>query len=219
MIIIGGFMKYDLHVHSHYSACSMLKAEDILRVAKKIGLNGVVVADHNTIRGGVEAKRANKDRDFEVIPGIEVSTDRGHVLGLYVNKDVRSRDFFKVSEEIRKQGGLVILAHPFRILPHLRAKVKDVNLRKYLDGLECYNGRTSYFSNKHAISIADKYSLSKTGGSDAHFSFEIGRCRTICEGGIANAIRKGRTSLEGSYMSGLPGSILSGLLKMATRRW
>ena len=78
-------MKYDLHIHTHHSACSILKPKTILKIAKKVGLDGIAVADHNTIKGGQEVSKANKDKNFEVIPGIEVSTDRGHVLGLYVN--------------------------------------------------------------------------------------------------------------------------------------
>ncbi|MBW2975507.1 PHP domain-containing protein [Candidatus Woesearchaeota archaeon] len=202
-------MRYDLHVHTHYSACSVLKPKIILKLAKKAGLGGIAVADHNTVRGGLEVKKANKDRDFEVIPSIEVSTDRGHVLGLYVSKEIKSRDFFAVSDKIRKQGGIVILAHPFRLFPHLRAKVKGINLKRYLDAVECNNARTSSFSNKSAIKLADRFSLAKTGGSDSHFSFEIGRSVTVFDGSLRDAIRKRKTRAEGGSVIGLVGSTLS----------
>lgn len=212
-------MRYDLHVHTYNSACSILKPDKLLKVAKKARLDGIGVADHNTIKGGIEVSKANKNRDFEVIPGIEVSTDRGHVLGLYVNEEIKSREFFAVTDEIKKQGGVVILAHPFRLLPHLRSKVKGIDLRKYLDCVECYNARTSYFSNRSAIKLAERFDLAKTGGSDAHFSFEVGRSVTIFDGDLIAAIKKRKTEAAGSNVTGLLGSTFSFFKKHILRRW
>ena len=212
-------MKYDLHIHTYHSVCSILRPRIILKIAKKTRLDGMVVVDHNTCKGGIQLNKLNKDKDLEVIPGIEVSTDRGHVLGLYVNKEIKSREFFTVSDEIKKQGGIVILAHPFRIFPHLRSKVKGIDLRKCLDAVECYNGRTSYFSNRSAIKLADKFNLAKTGGSDAHFAFEIGRSFTLFDGDLRDAIRKRKTRAAGSNVTGLAGSTLSFFKKHILRWW
>ncbi|MEA2038077.1 MAG: PHP domain-containing protein [Nanoarchaeota archaeon] len=211
-------MKYDLHIHTHYSACSILKPKTILKVAKKAGLDGIAVNDHNTIKGGVVVSKENKDKDFEVIPGIELATDRGHLLGLYVNEEIKSRDFFEAVDSIRKQGGLAIIAHPFRIVPHLRSNIKSIDVKKHLDAVECYNARTSYFGNKSAMKFADKFDLAKTAGSDAHFSFEIGRCVTRFDGDITNAIKKQKTQVEGSNVTGLLGSTFSFFEKHLLRR-
>lgn len=212
-------MKYDLHVHTHYSACSILKPRTLLKVAKKAKLDGIAVVDHNSIKGGVEVKKANKDRDLEVIPSTEISTDRGHVVGLYVNKEIKSREFFNVSDEIKKQGGIVILAHPFRMIPYLRSKVKGIDIKKYLDAVECYNARTSYFGNKDAGKLADKFDLAKTGGSDSHFSFEVGRSYTLFDGDLRDAIRKRKTTAAGSNVTGLAGSTFSFFKKNLLRWW
>ena len=212
-------MIYDLHIHTHNSSCSILKPKTILDIAKKIGLNGVAITDHNTIQGGVEVSKANKDKDFEVIPGIEVNTNRGHVLGLYVNQNISSRDFFEVVEAIKKQGGIAIIAHPFRLLPQLRSNIGDIDVKKYLDAVECYNARTSNFGNKNAIRFAEKNSLAKTGGSDSHFSFEIGRAVTVFDGELANAIKKGKTTARGSNLLGVFGSTFSFFYKRMFRRW
>lgn len=212
-------MEYDLHIHTHHSSCSILKADTLLKIAKRVGLDGIAVTDHNTIKGGVEVSKANKDRDFEVILGIEVNTDRGHVLGLYVNKEIKPGDFFEVSDEIRRQGGIAIIAHPFRILPQLRSDLEGVDVKKYLDAIECYNARTSYFSNRSAVKFAEKNDMAKTGGSDSHFSFEVGRSRTIFEGGLKDAIKKRKTSVKGSNVTGLTGSLLSFFTKRVLRRW
>ena len=73
-------LKYDLHVHTNYSKCSNMKLEVLLKTAKKRGLNGIAVTAHNTIEGALKAKKLNKDRNFEVIVGEEVSTAQGDVL-------------------------------------------------------------------------------------------------------------------------------------------
>ena len=212
-------MRYDLHIHTHDSACSVLKPKTILKIAKRARLDGIAVVDHNTTKGGKEVYKLNKDKDFEVIPGIEVSTDRGHVLGLYVSEEIKSRDFFKVSDEIKEQGGIVIIAHPFRILPQLRSHFEGVNVSKFLDGVECYNARTSYFGNRDAIKFALKNNLAKTGGSDSHFSFEIGRCVTLFEGDLRKAIKLRSTKVSGSNITGLAGSVFSFFNKHLLRRW
>ena len=212
-------MKYDLHVHTRNSVCSILRPKTILKIAKRVGLNGIAVTDHNTVKGGVEVSKLNKDKNFEVIPGIEISTNRGHVLGLYVKQQIKSRDFFDVCDEIKKQGGIVILAHPFRIMPHLRSKVKKIDISKCLDAIECFNARTSYFSNKKAMKTAEKFNLAKTGGSDSHFSFEIGRSFTLFDGDLRNAIKKRKTEAAGSNVTGLAGSTFSFFKKHVFRRW
>lgn len=212
-------MKYDLHIHTRNSVCSILRPNVILKIARKAGLDGIAVADHNTIKGGIEVSRANNDRDFEVIPGVEISTDKGHVLGLYVNEEIKSRGFFDVCGEIRKQGGIVILAHPFRLFPHLRSKIKGVDISKYLDAVECYNARTSYFGNRSAVRLAERFDLAKTGGSDAHFSFELGRSVTIFDGNLRDAIRKRKTRVAGSNVTGLLGSTFSFFKKYVLRWW
>ena len=201
-------MKYDLHTHTHYSSCSILKPLKILKVAKKFKLNGIAITDHNTIQGGLEVSKLNKDKDFEVIVGSETNTDRGHVLGLYINKEIKSKDFFEVVDEIRKQGGIVIIAHPFRLLPQLSFK-QPPDFRKYLDAVECNNGRTFYFGNRKALKFADKYNLAKTGGSDSHFSFEIGRCYTIFDGDLIKAIKYNKTKIGGVSFTGLAGGLMS----------
>ncbi len=211
-------MKYDIHIHTYNSACSILKPKTILKIAKKVGLDGIAVTDHNTIKGGIQTLKANKDKDFEVIPGIEVNTNRGHVLGLYINKEISSREFFSVIDDIKKQGGITIIAHPFRLIPHLRSNLKGIQPKKYLDAVECYNARTSYFGNKSAMKFAEKFSLPKTAGSDAHFSFEIGRCITSFDGDLITALKKRKTKVQGSNITGLLGSTFSFFNKRILRK-
>ena len=67
-------MRFDLHIHTKYSRCLNQEPADILKRAKKIGLDGIAVLDHNTTKGSKEAKRLNKDKDFTVIIAEEINT-------------------------------------------------------------------------------------------------------------------------------------------------
>ena len=73
-------MRYDLHMHTYRSKCSNLRPDVILKLAKKKGLDGIAITDHHEIRGALEVKKLNKDKDFEVIVGEEISTNYGDVL-------------------------------------------------------------------------------------------------------------------------------------------
>jgi len=73
-------MKLDLHIHSKYSKDSLLKPETILKVAKKRGLGGIAVTDHNTIKGGLFTQKINDDKNFVVIVGSDIKTEYGDII-------------------------------------------------------------------------------------------------------------------------------------------
>ncbi|MFH1641666.1 MAG: PHP domain-containing protein [Nanoarchaeota archaeon] len=184
--------KYDLHIHSNKSSCSVLKPETILTAAKKLRLDGIAVTDHNTIKGAKIVSKLNKDPDFEVIIGAEFGTDKAHVLGLYLNDDIKTNDFYEVLDQIRSQDGIAIIAHPFS---YLRSYFKaDI---KYMDCIESYNGRAFFFENWKAAKLAKKLNLSKVAGSDAHFPPEIGRGLTMFDHDLRQSIKKKMTVVSG----------------------
>lgn len=215
-------MKYDLHNHTWYSPCSLLNPQALLAIVKKKGFDGIAVTDHDTLKGGLATKKLNKDRDFEVIVGEELHTDRGHVLGLYLQKPIRSRAYEEAAEEIHRQGGIVILAHPRRPMPGAWFRMDGLGKRLMPDGLEVFNGRTGMWSNIHADSLANKLHIGKTGGSDTHFGYEAGSCYTHFEGDLARALNKKKTDAHGrgkGMLIGGPLSFLSKLsLKMGVRK-
>lgn len=196
--------KYDLHVHSFYSGCSSIRPEKLLRIAKKRGLNGIAVTDHNTIKGGLETKKLNKGRRFEVIVGAEIKTEAGEILGYYLKKEIKSRKAVEVIKEIHKQGGFAVVAHPFS--HGLLRKCLRVDLKKLkgLDGIEVHNSRNMFgWENFYSAMAAEKYRMAKTGGSDAHFYHEIGRGFTFFKGDLKAAIKNRSTGAAGK-ISPLP---------------
>ena len=167
----------DLHVHSMYSFDSLMKPEKIVKTAKQEDLAGVAITDHGTIRGGLSAKKYNIN-DFIVIIGAEIKTEIGDIIGLFLNEEIRFSEIWSVIDEIRDQGGLVILPHPFR--GHDLNKF-DKDLINKIDAIEGYNSRTGMNKNIQAQEFAKACGLPVTAGSDAHFYGEIGLAKTIME--------------------------------------
>jgi predicted metal-dependent phosphoesterase TrpH len=162
----------DFHTHTFHSYDCLMEPGKILRLAKERGLNGIVVNDHNTIKGGLECLHLNKDENFLVIPGAEIKTSIGDVTGLFLKEEIVSRNFHDVVTEIRNQGGLTVLNHPF-----VAHDLDGLNF-KGIDLIEGYNGRLPAEKNLKAVQLAHLHNIPIVGGSDAHTYSEIGNCRT-----------------------------------------
>ena len=176
-------LKLDLHTHSRYSDDSLLEPADIIRVARARGLDGVAVTDHMTAAGGFEAK-SHAGPGFLVIPGVEYATEAGHVLGLFIRSQpvVPSKGgaslltLEEAASAIHRVGGIAVLAHPFEGRKRLPDGLFAGGL---LDAAEVFNARADASRNPWANAQARNYAsdngIPATGGSDAHFAWEIGR--------------------------------------------
>ncbi|MFH0977826.1 MAG: PHP domain-containing protein [Candidatus Woesearchaeota archaeon] len=192
-------MRYDLHVHSEFSRCSNLKPKDILRIAKLRGLDGIAITDHNSIEGAVLARKLNKDKNFEVIIGEEIDTEFGHVLAYYLNKTIAPGYLLDILDSARSQGAIVALAHPFDFFRESFPTGVIISLRTKLDAVEVFNSRSLLpIFNRKAFELASELSLAKIAGSDAHFSYEIGRSVTLFDSNLRTAIRNRKTKVSGS---------------------
>jgi predicted metal-dependent phosphoesterase TrpH len=191
-------MIIDFHVHSIYSD-SPLRPEEIIKTARRKGLDGVAITDHNTIRGGVIASKFNADEKFKVIVGSEMSTEYGHILGLFLKEEVKSRKFVEAVDEIKGQGGLVALAHPFA---PFNANPFPEELLDRIDLVE-FNGMLSHHLNRKALKMAKRHKIPVIAGSDAHFPFQIGRARTILPNGRMEDLLNGEAEIAGRGISPL----------------
>ena len=175
-------MKFDLHIHSKYSKDSFMEPKRIIGIAKKRGLSGIAITDHNTISGSLEAERVNKDNDFIIVRGSEIKTEYGDIIGLFIRDEIKVRNFLDVYQEIKKQGGLVILPHPYSKNTHFPEEL----ISQYIDIIEVLNSRQKEERNKKAFELAKRYNKPISAGSDAHSYFEIGKSYIILEEEIKN---------------------------------
>jgi predicted metal-dependent phosphoesterase TrpH len=175
-------IKLDLHIHSKHSGDSLSKPEEIIRWAKRSGLNGIAVVDHGTIKGGEVTSRLNKEEDFIVITGAEIKTDKGEILGYFLYDEIKSREFFEVIDEMREQEALISVPHPFDTFRLNRVK-KPEEIASQIDAVEVYNSRCLLdSSNKKALNLSKEHNLGVTAGSDAHHLDEIGSAGILIRG-------------------------------------
>ncbi len=173
-------MKYDLHIHTKYSKDGVLEPWNIVKIAKKRGLDGIAVTDHNTVRGGIETKKY-ETKDFKVIVGSEIKTERGEIIGLFLSDEVESRKLAEAIKEIKRQNGVVIVPHPFDSMRSSALHPKP-DEAKIFDGIEAFNSRCVLKKyNEMAGIFAKKCNLPLVAGSDAHFSNEIGNAGVITQ--------------------------------------
>ena len=166
----------DLHVHTNHSMCAILKPTEIEDLALKRGLDAIAITDHNTIDGALEVKKYSKK--IKIIIGEEIKTNQGEVLGYFLKE--RIPPFFSPEEtikEIRNQGGLVSIPHPFDLLRSSR--IDSAILEKVLpelDMIEVFNSRDILLGqNSELIEKAFQIGIIPVVGSDAHLSIEMGK--------------------------------------------
>ena len=195
-------MILDPHIHSIYSGDATPKPAQIINRSKKIGLDAIAIADHNTIKGSQEAmKIAEKMDDILVIPAMEVTTSKGHIVALGITEEVEmGKSPEDTIEQIRSQGGIAIVPHPFvRYREGLCDYVKDLDL----DAIETLNSRYIFgISNWRASKLAKKRGIPQIGSSDAHFLGAIGSCVTelkadLTTDSVIKAILSGKTNVFG----------------------
>lgn len=160
--------KVDLHVHSIFSWDSSNKPDQLIKVARKKGLAGIAVTDHDTIRGGVITSSLSP-KGFYVIIGSEIKTDIGEITGLFITEEIKCGDPFEVVDEIKSQGGIAVLPHPFRAHEILSKEIIDK-----INAIEVFNGRCTRSENDRAKQLALDYNKPVVGGSDAHTLSQIG---------------------------------------------
>ena len=170
----------DLHMHTDHSHDCATPVEVLLATARAQGFGAIAVTDHNEVSGALEAAAKASDYGVKVIVGEEVKTARqGEVIGLFLQEKIpRGLTLAETVAEIRRQGGVVYVPHPFDRMhsvpdyEHLLDVVADV------DAIEVYNPRVAIGSfNEEAARFAAKYRILAGAGSDAHVAQGLGSVR------------------------------------------
>ncbi len=171
-------IKIDMHVHSKYSEDADGTLEEIINVLKKKGLNGVAITDHNSVEGGFRARQV-APKDFLVIPGVEISTQDGHLIALNVTENIpRDRSVDETVDIILDKGGLPIVPHLFRKMSGIKRPNLEYSLKK-IPAIEVFNGCSLPKTNIKTAKIARALKLGGTGGSDSHSSAYVGYGYTV----------------------------------------
>jgi len=191
-------MRFDLHTHTRFSPSDgILEPVRLVKAAKKKGLSGIAVTDHNTIKGGIKAKKL-KEKGLQVIVGSEVRSTRGEIIGLFISEEIMSKKPVEIFEEIKDQGGLVLIPHPFDEMRSSAFKLKKSDV-KHIDAIETFNSRCVFQKyNDSAQRCVKKWDLGVCAGSDAHYAGEVGNAGIITEDDdVFSALARGKTRIFG----------------------
>ncbi len=169
----------DLHMHTDHSYDCATPVEVLLAEARARGLGAIAITDHNEVSGALDA-RAKAPAGLKVIAAEEVKTaEQGEVIGLFIEEKIpRGLTLEETIAEIKRQGGLVYVPHPFDRMhsvpdyEHLMAVIDDV------DAIEIFNPRIAIAEfNDEAVRFAAKYRIPGGAGSDAHVPQGLGSVR------------------------------------------
>jgi len=168
----------DLHMHTDHSPDCATPVDVLLQTAKERGLGAIAITDHNEISGALAAReRAQRDGDVKVIVAEEVKTaEQGEVIGLFIEEKIpRGMTMAETIGEIRRQGGLVYVPHPFDRLHSVPDYEHLLDIVEDIDILEVFNPRVALTAfNEEAERFAAKYRIVPGAGSDSHVAQGLG---------------------------------------------
>ncbi len=198
-------MIFELHCHTHYSRGTKIPTEvmmpprQVVRLAKKAGIDGLAITDHRVVSGWREAREEAEKQGIIFIPGVEIQTSQGHMIGLGLSEGVEN--FLTVDEtleRIREQGGFSVAPHPYDIK---NDGVKDLCMKA--DAVEVFNSfGMDRFANWYTQRKAARGNRPMVVGSDVHMAEMMGLAVNFADAhdmdGLFREIRKGRVGFRTS---------------------
>jgi len=172
-----GWLRADFHSHTSHSRDGYQTPHELVARARDVGLDRIAVTDHHTLHGAMRARELDPER---IIVGEEITSRCGiDVIGLYLTSRIAPRlPLEQVVDEIRAQGGVVYLPHPFAYL--VSAYQRAERAFPLADIIEVWNSRAFYPPwNRRAMEMVRERGVPEAAGSDGHFSFELGRAMTV----------------------------------------
>ena len=188
----------DIHIHSIYSHDATSSIPAILKyAADHTRLDVLAITDHDSLKGNREVVQLAPRYGLEVIPGCEISTADGHLLGLFMDKPVPpGLSLIESALRVGEQGGVCVVPHPMArgtssvSLETLRKALQFPAVARCLLGVEVYNGGLVYTrSNQTVRALSSSLPLACVGNSDSHYLNSIGQGSTEFSGFSASDFR------------------------------
>ncbi len=197
-------MMLDMHVHSTFSSDGRATPRQILKQARKIGLGGLAITDHNALKGNAQARRIASDFGVLVIRGMEISSTKGHILGYGIDQPVpKDLEPQEVIDRIHAQGGIAVIAHPHRPWSGIGEEIaRSISP----DAIEVQNAHSTRKENQKALALCIDLGLPMTAGSDSHELGSLGKAHLLVshvetEEQALDAILKARVRPRGANRS------------------
>src|ERR1700730_14417989 len=148
------------HVHTRCSFDSLLSPKKILARTREMGVQVLIVTDHNTIQGSSEVRALASGNPSVIVTAAEYQSEKGDIIGLFLKEEIRSRCSAEIIQQIHVQGGIVVLPHPYK------GHVLDDELLAGVDLIESANARCSGEENARAEKLRQLWRRPLLAGAD-----------------------------------------------------
>ncbi len=172
-------LRVEFHCHTCISKDSLTRPKDLVAAARKKGIDRLIVTDHNSIQGALEAKAIDPKL---IIIGEEIMTCSGELLAAFVQEEIPAGlEAKEAIARLRQQGAFISVSHPFDKMRSGHWSEPDLlDIHQLVDAIEVFNARCIQgIYNTQAQEFASRYDLAGTAGSDAHALFELGRATLL----------------------------------------
>jgi len=189
-------LKVDFHTHTYHSKDSITSIKQLITAAQKRGLDRVVVTDHNTLGGALEAYEAAPDL---IIVGEEVQTTEGEFLAAFVTQEVpKGLEPLEALKRLKDQGAFISISHPFDPNRSGWSMATLTTVAAQVDAIEVFNARVvDARHNQLAAEFAAELGLPGNAGSDGHHPSEIGQAySTVPDFHDAESLRRAMRSAQ-----------------------
>lgn len=190
-------MKYDLHIHTDASPDSNNDPRDVIDTAIDKGLDGIAITDHDSVENVKVAKSYASDKDITLVPGAEITTEKGHLLGLGIEEIPETENVDQILDFIEDRGGVAVASHPFSLTGN---GIKDIETLNKIKAIETINYKTYRKYNQRAQKFATSNNKTVLASSDSHTLLTIGNVWTDMEAGnvqeVVKAIKDGNTEVN-----------------------
>lgn len=167
-------LKIDLHVHTTGSSDAFIDPEQLPTIVKERGLDGVAITNH-------DAYTEVTSSEAIILPGIEVSTRQGHIIGLGVPSTIeKGKTADETISTIQHVGGVAVVPHPF---DPISPCVNPIKLKSKPEAIEVINADALFFglNTRYARRVATQLGLPMVAGSDSHIPETVGDAYTLIE--------------------------------------
>ena len=205
--------KADLHMHSNCND-GVDSVEQILEwVQQHTDLDVISITDHDIFEAQLIAEDFIKRKNyrFEFVKGAEMTTLRGHLLALFIEKPIET--LLPVEDTVRlihEQGGLAIIPHPMSMAVYsigeneIEKVMRSEHPLVYFDAIETINPSVGGRIVHNKVREKNKkWDLARFAGSDGHMKETIGDAATLYDGrgaqAFKDAILSKQTQVTGHY--------------------
>jgi hypothetical protein len=190
--------KADLHIHTIASPDGTATLQAVLESASQLALDVIAITDHDDIGASLEAEGMASRYPLRVIPGAEISTREGHLVALFIRRNIPAGlSLIETLVRIGYMGGLAIAAHPGQPIPNslplrsLRKAIAHPYAGRVLHGIEICNANPTHsVFNSYSRKAAERLPLARVASSDAHLASMIGAAITHFEGQTCLDLRR-----------------------------